>query len=67
MTIDGVSGLQAAHQQFQIQVALAAKAMKVARNQGEAIVSLIQEAAELMEDSVAGMAEDIGRSIDTWA
>lgn len=67
MTIDGVSGLQAAQQQLQIQVALAAKAMKVARNQGEAIVSLIQKAAEQMEAGVTGMAEDLGRSVDFYA
>ncbi len=67
MTIDGISGLQAAQQQLQIQVALAAKAMKVARNQGEAIVSLIQEAAEQMEAGIIATAEDLGRSVDLCA
>lgn len=62
--ISSISNLQAAETASKIQFAVAAKAMQTTRAQGEALVQLITDAAESMNQAIEQVAGEIGSQLD---
>ncbi len=59
-----VSSLNTARILGQVQVAVAAKMLKTANDTGEAVVSLIESAAESMEQAMAQAPGAVGSNLD---
>jgi len=66
-SISSISNLQAAETASKIQFAVAAKAMQTTRARGEAMVQLIDAAAETMNQAVEQTAADLGANLDIRA
>lgn len=65
MSIEAASNLQAASTNYQVAIAVAAKAMNAQRDQGAAEIKMIQAAAETMDKAASAIAAD--GSLDVYA
>lgn len=65
MSIDAVSNLQNAATGYQIAIAVAAKSLDAQRDQGNAEVKMIQDAAKTMDKAASAIAAD--GSLDVYA
>ena len=59
-----VINVKAAQSLGQIQLAVAARMLKTANDQGQAVVSLIESAAETMEQATAQVLDAAGSNLD---
>jgi hypothetical protein len=65
--IESISNFKAAETAAQVQYAVAAKALQTSKAQGQAMVQLIEAAAESMKQAIGQMAGEIGAQIDVRA
>ncbi|NLX23878.1 MAG: hypothetical protein GXY55_19675 [Phycisphaerae bacterium] len=65
--VGSISGLQAAETMFRVQMAVAAKAMQVSRDQGQMAVDLLTAAMEGIQESMEQMLGDLGTHLDLSA
>ncbi len=64
---DGIIELAAAQSMAQVQMAVAAKVLKVANAQGDAALQLIQSATQNVQESIERVAEDLTAGVDLYA
>ncbi len=65
--IQGITGLKSAENMLKIQMAVAAKSMQVGREQGQAVVALLESAVEGFAESVEQISADRSNQIDILA
>jgi len=65
--IDSIVGFKAAQSTAQIQMAVAAKILKISQSQGQAMVDMVTAANENMEKAMSEMLEGMGSGYDGYA
>lgn len=65
--IDSIVGFKAAQSTAQIQMAVAAKILKITQGQGQAMVDMVTAANENMEKAMSEMLEGMGSGYDGYA
>lgn len=65
--IDSIVGFKAAQSTAQIQMAVAAKILKISQGQGQAMVDMVTAANENMEKAMSEMLEGMGSGYDGYA
>ena len=65
--VTAAAGVQTARQMGQVQLAIAGRLLRIADEQGQAALDLIEAASEGMADAMGEMNREIGQMLDTHA